>query len=256
MGTTKSLRQRSLANPPIVEMVLDIDCDLPASFDLHAAAPAARAAFAEQYPVETKQYAEGFLIEPREDGTQVSRSEREMQAYRFHREDRTQLVQVRNAGYSFNRLAPYQGFDGLSPEIVRTWNIYRTRFLPIAIRRTSLRFINRILVPHEDQRVELQHYFRTGPRLATKGLIGTGFLLQNTATDAETKFDVVTVLASHAFASLTHFAFLLDITVASDVSISVDEDAPLLWQTLVRLRELKNEVFSNTVTKKCLQLFR
>ena len=255
MRKRSSNRVSQLARPPIVEMVLDVDCDLGAHFDVVAAAPAAKRAYSQDYPIETKQYAEEFVIERLDEGTQVSSSPRAIQALRFSREDKTQLVQVRSSGYSFNRLAPYEGFDALLPEIERTWGIYRELVQPLAIKRVSLRYVNRIAVPHDERRVVLARYFKTGPRLPTKDLVSTGFLLQNNAVDSATNFDVVTVLASHGQASATEFAFLLDISVASNALMAVDDD-DLLWQTLAQLRNLKNEVFRSTVTKQCMQLFR
>lgn len=244
-----------LRNAPIVEMVLDIDCDLGPHFDVVTAAAAIRPRFAQRYPIETKQYAENYLIEQSEQGTQISPSAREVQSVRFHSHDRTQLVQVRASGYSFNRLAPYEGFDALRAEVTDTWTHYRGVVAPLAIRRVSLRYINRIVIPHENRRLDLKQYFRTGPRLPTQGLVSTGFLLQNRAVDSTTGHDVVTVLASEGDLGASPFAFILDVTVSASVVMPTDEDA-LLWHTLEHLRTLKNAVFRRTVTPQCLLLFR
>lgn len=255
MPSSKPKKAWRLPHPPIVEMVLDIDCDLGANFDLSTAVSAVRDAYLSFYPVETKHYAENVVIEPREDMTQVSTMARAIRAYRFHREDHTQIVQVRDSGFSFNRLAPYQGFDALLPEIECAWRIYRERMKPLAIRRTSLRYLNRIVVPREGEFVDLDLYFKTGPRLPKKGLMSTGFLLQNSAFDAATKSEVVTVLASQGNPERPECAFLLDIAVTSNEPIAIDEADILLRRTLATLRKLKNDVFRNTVTRPCLQLF-
>ena len=73
-----------------------------------AAAAAVKRAIAEQYPVETKQNAENYLIERNDEGTQISPSARAIQSIRFHTNDRLQLVQVR-AFPKDGLFKPYKG---------------------------------------------------------------------------------------------------------------------------------------------------
>ena len=244
-----------LAHPPIVEAVLDIDCDLAPTFDLATVSTAATAAFASHYPVAKLQYREQIFLEPQLDTvTRVNAGARGINALQYFQKDEQQLVQVRALGYSFNRLAPYVTLDSYLPEIQRTWSIYVKVAAPVAIRRVTLRYINRILLPFNARPIDLDDYFRTGPRLPSDGMASIGFVLQNSAVDVVTGFDVTTVLASQEQDEI-HFAVVLDIAVASSELLEVD-DPKRLWGRVEALRTLKNSIFERTVTPKCLQLFQ
>lgn len=103
-----------LARPPIVEAVLDIDCDMPPGLDIGALEQPARAAFAKDYPEVRTVFLKEHLIEQPVDGPPNVKARRGIQAFQFVREDGTQLVQVRGQGYSFNRLTPYSALDDLA----------------------------------------------------------------------------------------------------------------------------------------------
>src|SRR4051794_24466342 len=93
-----------LAHPPIVEAVLDIDCDMPPSQDIIALEAPAREAFRDRYPTLRTQYLQQHRIEPpAADGSvQIVAQQSGIQAFQFLQEDEKQLVQVRTQGFSFN----------------------------------------------------------------------------------------------------------------------------------------------------------
>jgi uncharacterized protein (TIGR04255 family) len=55
-------------------------------------------------------------------------------AFQFLKNDEKQLVQFRNEGFSFNRLAPYTTLDDYLPQIKKNWEIYRIVAAPSEIR--------------------------------------------------------------------------------------------------------------------------
>lgn len=65
----------------------------------------------------------------------------------FLKNDEKQLVQIRPQGYSFNRLAPYGGFDEYLPEIERAWRLFVDIVMPLQVKLIRLRYINRFLLP-------------------------------------------------------------------------------------------------------------
>lgn len=134
-------------NPPIVEAVIDIECDFAADFDLKSIEEPLGQAFLGTYPKAQTQLLQEFSFAMKT-GEPVDQSARQaLQAFRFMHDDGTQLVQARTTGYSFNRLAPYSSLDHYLPEIRRTWELYRAVAKPIQIRAVQLRYINRILLP-------------------------------------------------------------------------------------------------------------
>jgi len=129
-----------LRNPPIVEAVLDVDCDLPPGFNLAALEGPSRERFSAQYPKFQTQFIQEHRIETKADAAPKTSSRSAVQALQFLHEDAGQLVQVRAQGFSFNRLAPYSSLDDYLPEIERTWRLYVDLVSPVQIqprRRSS-----------------------------------------------------------------------------------------------------------------------
>lgn len=245
-----------LAHPPIVEAVLDIDCDMRPDFSLKDVETAARDALRDAYPELRFRRVIGQRIELREgsDST-ITPMQEELQAFQFVSADKKQLVQLRAQGFSFNRLAPYSSLDDYFPEIERTWQIFVGIVRPLQARVIKLRYINRILLPMPDGNVDLDEYLRLGPRLPDEdSMVLTQFIARNQAVEKTTGSEVSVSLASQPTEN-GHLPVILDIEAA----IALDSDV-LDWGTLENisksLRGLKNRVFENTLTDKCLDLFR
>jgi uncharacterized protein (TIGR04255 family) len=173
-----------LPNPPIVEAVLDVDCDLPPGFDLAALEGVARARFQDRYPKLRPLVMQEIALTaggPPNMSTRLA-----VQALQFLNEDERQLVQVRANGFSFNRLAPYTSLDDYLPEIERTWRLYVDLVSPVQLRIIRLRYINRILVPMTANTVDLDEFLKIGPRLPDeKRLVLSGFLNQLAAIEKD-----------------------------------------------------------------------
>ncbi|HLI17024.1 MAG TPA: TIGR04255 family protein [Rhodanobacteraceae bacterium] len=243
------------ANPPIVEAVVDIECDFAADFNLKSIEESLRQTFVGTYPkTQTRLLQEfSFAMKP---GEPVGRSARQaLQAFQFLHDDSKQLVQARTTGYSFNRLAPYSSLDEYLPEIQRTWNLYRAVANPIQIRAVQLRYINRILLPMPDGQLDLDLYFRNGPRLPEgSDLTFNGFLNQSSAVERETGYLVTTVLTAEQ-PQESKLPIIFDVTVRAVVGTD-PADWGWLEATMRSLRGLKNRVFVNTLKQACLNLFQ
>lgn len=88
-----------LNHAPIVEAVLDIDCDLPPAQDLVTLEASARALLDATYPKHDRQWLQEHRIEANPDASATSFSSRHAaQALRFHQADGKQLVQIRALG--------------------------------------------------------------------------------------------------------------------------------------------------------------
>lgn len=244
-----------LANAPIVEAVLDIDCDMPPGFDLAALEEPARQALRSQYPKFQNRLLEHHHIESKADEPSKHSARRAIQALQFLHDDEKQLVQVRGQGFSFNRLAPYTSLDDYLPEIHRTWNLFIELASPLQVRVVRLRYINRILLPFIDMRVNLDAFFNLGPRLPDEDRLQfAGFLDQHSAVEMDTGHQVNIVLASQPPAN-ERLPVVFDICVASAGAV---EPKDWIWieAEVQSLRGLKNRIFRHTLSEKCLNLFR
>lgn len=243
-----------LDRAPIVEAVVDIDCDTPVGRSLESLKESAKSAFGSAYQVFRLRIVQAhrFVLDP--DLLKPPQSETAVGALQFFKADEKQLVQVRSNGFSFNRLAPYGSFDEYLPEIRRTWDQYREFATPSQVRRLSLRYINRIILPAREE-IELNEYFRVAPRLPDEtGFVLTGFTQQQTATERTTGNIVQTVLAGQPPVT-DGTPIIFDNTAQAELATE-----PADWESIERklleLRWLKNRVFRLTLTDTCLNLFR
>ena len=245
-----------LRHPPIVEAVLDFDCDLPPTQDLVALEAAAQELLKDEYPSNDRQWLQEHRIEAKPDASTTSVSSRHaVQALRFYMADGKQLVQIRALGYSFNRLAPYAALDDYLPEIERTWRLYVDLAKPSQVRQVRLRYINRILLPMPSGRIDLDDYLKLGPRLPDEdNLTFTGFFNQYTAVEAATGLQVNVTLTVQSPEN-EKLPIIFDNGVISD-AMAPPESWAILLQRIMAMRALKNRVFRNTLTDKCLELFQ
>lgn len=81
-----------LANPPIIEAVVDIDCDLPPGQDLLSLEAEARNIFRDAYPAFRRRYAQEFKFEARGEDPPETSSHHRVEAFQFLMSGSEQLV--------------------------------------------------------------------------------------------------------------------------------------------------------------------
>ena len=245
----------SFPNTPIVEAVADIDCDMPPGFELAALEAASRDLFRDSYPkFQIQLIQEHEFKQKKGDASPEHTMRNGMQAFQFRHDDGKQLVQVRRQGFSFNRLAPYSSLDTYLPEIERTWKLFVQLAKPVQIRCIRLRYINRILLPITEQRLSLREYLKVSPRLLDEdNLTFVGFLNQHTAVETATKNQVKIILTTQPIVK-DHLPLIFDIEASYRQKMEVG-NWPEIAARITSLRSLKNRVFKNTLTDKCLNLF-
>lgn len=247
--------QFKLANPPIVEAVLDIECDLPPGQQLSALEGPARDCFRDRYPKVKTQFVQEHQIASKPGEPPNVSVRHSTEAFRFLQEDGKQLVQVRVSGFSFNRLAPYTGLDDYLPEIERTWRLYLALASPIQIRLIRLRYINRIFLPVAPVRLQLDDYLRLGPQMPEEETFALlSFFNQHTAVENGTGHLVNVVLTAQAPKG-DKYSVTFDNCVVAQES-NDPQNWPWILAKVQALRALKNRIFRGTLTEKCLDLFR
>lgn len=246
-----------LRNAPIIEAVLDIDCDFSSTFNLAAVDATARSQFSDAYPQYRKQFVhqQQFQFEEGEEPKLApSQHSQLLQAIQFLSSDARQIVQVRTAGFSFNRLAPYSTLDDYLPEIERTWRLFVELTNPIQIREIGLRYINRIMLPLTNGQLQLEDFLEITPRLPDDNLEFVSFLRQHVAIEKSTGNQATIVLTTQQ-PSATHLPVIFD-NAAKRRKITEPSDWANIYTQIESLRSLKNRVFEKTLTDKCLKLFQ
>lgn len=243
-----------LPHPPIVEAVLDIDCDLPPGLDFAEVEKRSAEAFSDHYPVRRKQFIQQAGVDLVSDAEPKFFASQGLSAFQFLSEDEKQIVQVRVGGFSFNRLEPYTSLDDYLLEIARCWDAFRKLAAPVQVRKIGLRYINRILLPLADGKVQLSEYLKVSPNLPDgSGLQFADFFHQHRAVDPATGIMANIILASQPPEGNV-LPLLLDIEVHKPERLV---PAPLAeWEDRIQsLRKLKNQIFEYSLTPRCLNLF-
>jgi len=245
-----------LSKPPIVEMVLDIECDLPAGQQITSLENSARNLFQDQYPLFKTQLIQQHFIEAHPDEPpKMSVSRQGVQAFQFLQEDEKQLVQIRLQGFSFNRLAPYTTLDDYLEEIERTWKLFVDLTSPTLIRLIRLRYINRILLPLEQGTVNLDSYLNISPRLPDeRGLTLAKFLQQHSAIETETG-NLINIILTDQPVENGQLPVILDISSMTNETKEPEEWSWVL-QKIQKLRNLSTHIFRKSLTESCLSLFQ
>lgn len=247
--------QFKLLNPPIVEAVLDVECDLPPGQKLAALEGPALERLRDRYPKFHTQFVQEHQIAATPGGPPEVSVRHGVQAFQFLQDDEKQLVQVRVQGFSFNRLSPYTSLDDYLPEIERVWRLYAGLAAPVQVRLIRLRYINRILLPFTGGSINLDDFFKVGPRLPDEeNLTFTGFFNQHTAVEVQTGHQINIVLTSQPPQGDK-------LPVIFDNCVTATETGePENWEWILTkiqsLRDLKNRIFKNTLTEICLNLFQ
>ncbi|MBI3372583.1 MAG: TIGR04255 family protein [Betaproteobacteria bacterium] len=248
-------RLLNLESPPIVEAVLDIECDMSHTLALDELEASARDAFLGKYPKFRTQIIQALQVEAGSNREPSVTARQGIHALHFLHEDEKQLVQVRPQGFSFNRLAPYAGLDGYLPEMERTWRLFAGVAKPAQIRIIRLRYINRILLPMAGGRVDLDQYLRFGPKLPDEDrLTLVGFLNQHSAVEVGTGHQVNMIMTAQVQEN-DKLPVILDIE-AINVGNAEPDDWAWIHSKIQSLRRLKNHVFENSLTDQCLALFQ
>jgi len=245
-----------IENPPIIEAVVDIDCDLPSSLEFQTIKEKGEAVFRDEFPIFREMLLEQHTIQPNENAPPTHEVKKGVKAYQFRSEDEKQLIQFRPAGYSFNRLAPYTSLDYYLPIIESTWKSFVEIAQPVIIRRVSIRIINKIHLPVTDGQVLLKDYLQSPPKLPETSedrLIFSGFFEQHAAREPSTGHQVKIVRTVKG-ATESELTLLLDIAVYNQTEFKPDSWEDIRNQ-LNSIRRLKNQLFRNTLTETCLNLF-
>ena len=244
--------------PPIVEAVLDIDCDLPPGLDFGALQKEAAGYLHSDYPHSKMQFSQQHTLKQESGTAPVLTSVQGISAFMFHSADERQIVQIRPAGFSFNRLRPYTSLDDYLPEIRRQWEFFVRLAAPLIVRKVGLRYINRLPLPSGENGVQLDNYLRHGPHIADEAGMGiVGFLHQHHVRETRTGHEAIIVLTTQLAqpGDGPVLPVILDIHAYHREDVE-PENWGLIEDRLRSLRRLKNLIFESTITPLCRNLFQ
>lgn len=240
---------RHYNHPPITEAILDLRVGASGSAPQNAW-NLIQQQVADEYPDFMPVLAQQLQIQPGP-AIQFSVSQASPGAV-FQSRDRTKAFQVGEAGFTANRLRPYDSWQAFKAEAQRQWKVFSDVYKPLKIERASLRYINQIAIPVPVD--DLQKYLNTVPQVSgsfSHVLSGFFMQLQMKQSDLDAMLVVNETLAPQT--DPTTLPIVLDIDIASEQSWSVEGEE--VWDFLDKLRDRKNEVFEASITVDARKLF-
>lgn len=241
-----------LSNAPIVEAILDIRTTfaaLPKPADLEAFQDGIR----ERYPVRLGRIAWLGTVQVEADALHHA-TRRGPEGFLFRDHEGRRSVQVRQDGFTFNWLKPYDTWEALRDQAREHWERYRETFGPDSVGRIALRYINRLEIPVPFS--DFREYVRTAPDIAP-GLpqgVRTFLMRLEIVDDVRGLMAVVTETIEPLVADRSRLPLILDIDVIRESTFT--PDSPAIWETFEKIHDFKNEIFFKTITEKAEELFR
>lgn len=172
---------------------------------------------------------------------------------RLHSDDEKYVAQCRVNGFTLSRLPPYENWHALVREMKKLWSIYIDRTKPVRVVRVATRFINNLQLPF-GYGESFQNYlekFADVPEEAPQAL--ASFFQRFQLRDVSNTKLVNLTLALESASPNLPVPVILDIEAFSHKEL--DTDGEELWIILEDLRNLKNQCFFGTLTKRALELY-
>lgn len=171
----------------------------------------------------------------------------------FKSPDERRIVQVRQDGYTFNWLKPYESWEALRAEARDRWEHYRDSLRPQIVTRLGLRYINRLEIPLPFD--DFREYIKTAPDIAGRLPQGLSGLFMRLEIPHPTH-DFVAIITEVMQPPIEgrRLPLLFDIDIVGETTHEPSD--PAIWETLEKMREYKNEIFFESMTPKAKGLFR
>ena len=249
-------KQRYLSNAPITEALIDIQVTPRAGLtfaDLKDAVDASKFAYYVKSPISEGVF--GFTLDLEAQRSETTASSAHV-GLRLHSLDEKYVAQCRLAGFTLSRLPPYEDWNKLVNELRRVWAIYAERMAPIRVTRLATRFINNLrlpLQPGESYQKYLNKLVEV-PDGAPQAV--ASFFQRFHLIDVESGAGVNLTLALGTIPSsgVGHAPVILDVDAFSGTDLAPDD--PRIWETLDRLRALKNRTFFGSITEPAAELYQ
>ena len=238
---------------PIKEAVLEIKVKLPPHANLETLLPFAKL-MQDQYPSRQTRmsWRSGFKAE--EGGKPVVfEPSGEAVGYFLTSADGKRIAQALLTGFVFSWLSPYDTWDSFRDAARLLWEEYKKVTSPLAVTRISLRYINRIEIPLPMN--DFNDYILTFPQIAQglpQGMSNFFVRLEVPYTD----LGILSVITEtmDVITEPSKLPLIFDIDVIRETLFQpVSED---IWKSFEKLRDVKNEIFFNSLTSKAKELFQ
>jgi uncharacterized protein (TIGR04255 family) len=241
-------------NPPITEAILDLRVELPEEIGLGQLAEFQTSIRARFPGRRTKVMGQAKVAISEESGLKLGDASVAAIGYLFTAKDNSRIVQARRDGFTFNWLQRYETWAALRDEARPLWKHFCEIARPKYVERVALRYINRIEIPLPLN--DFADYVLFAPQVPTglpQGL--QSFLMRLVIPHPEYEaIAIITEATEPVESGSTVLPLIFDIDVFREARHDTGDES--IWQTLEKLRHLKNEIFHGSMTAKAKALFQ
>jgi uncharacterized protein (TIGR04255 family) len=237
---------------PIVEALLDIAVGFSSPVE-PARLEAFQDAIRDDYPAKQSRVKWEGAIQVAQEVVQQA-VKRGPQGFMFTSGDGQRMVQVRQDGFTFNWLKPYDRWESFRDEARQHWGRFRDTFGPEAVTRLGLRYINRLDLPLPFS--DFREYVTTLPDIAPDLPQGLSALFMRLEIPDPNRglIAIVTETFQSTINEGKELPLIFDIDIVRESTF--EPSSPAIWETFEQMREYKNEVFFGSVTERAKELFR
>lgn len=244
----------TLKNAPISEAIIDLRVELPPEVGFKTI-QRMKADLTSAYPdVKTRKL---FLAEFRLGGELEPETDTKSQqdGLVFTSEDKQRVLQATLSGFTFSWLKPYKNWRAFSREAKTLWKIYSAVVDPKRILRIGTRFINRLELPADlrDFNDFLTAVPEIPPRLP-QNFVSFFSRIVIPTREAGTMAIITQAVQKPRADEKTVLPVLLDIDVFREGPVEPSSDK--VWKNLEKMRDIKNEIFFESITEQLEESYR
>jgi len=242
-------------NPPIIEALIDIRCELPSQINLNALEKY-QEEIKDRFPIkeERSSWKGGFQLK-KGGSPELLQPAGGVDGYVFKSLPQdAKIVQARLDGFTFNKLKPYTEWPIFSAEGKELWEIYKKMVQPVNVTRVALKYINSIEIPLSV--IKLEDYLLTYPKIA-EGLpeLLKSYFMNIEIIDTTRQMNAIIIQTIKPIQqTTTKINLIFDIDVYKIIKLHPDDTK--IWEALDELRIFKDEIFRKSLTNKAQELFK
>jgi uncharacterized protein (TIGR04255 family) len=239
--------ERHLESAPITEAIIDFRVKLPREFAVEQF-DQLKDKLLDRYPQVTHQRRSSVEIRMGQPRT-VQPSD-VLTGLLFTSEDGLNIAQFRMDGFTFNRLRPYTKWERVFEEALDNWMVYVETARPEFITRIATRYINHLALPVPRDFSE----YLVAAVSVPPGIHGrpSGFLTRMKLEDVDGNISA-TITQALDQGKPGEIIVRLDIDVYRNEEIEVDD--PSIPSYFSSLRNVKNQIFFNSITEDAARFF-
>lgn len=247
MAETRPNEWTRFPKAPIKEAILDIRVELPPDIDLNHLLqyePLVK----DRFPIKRERIHWEAQINVDKDPIQSKRVDGRL----YSSADGKDIVQTRLDGFTLNRLQPYDKWATFRDMGRQLWELYVAIAKPTTVSRIALRYINRLELPLPLG--DFKDYILTTPEIAPSvpQALSRFFMRLEIPHDDYGALAIITETMEPDDGKILPFIFDIDVIREENFHPTGSE----MWQAFELLRDVKNQIFFNSLTNKAKERFK